>query len=528
MLQSLLHNNFVTVLGLLIAFGAATSLTWTAFTILSPYLRVKGAKIFNDRAGSEILWTNARKRFQRGARELFKAAFAQHPNAFYIMTDTDVELILDSKYAPEVRNDRRFDIGKYNEDMFHGTIAGFEMFEDDHVLERVFVETVRNKLTRAIGKFVKPISLEAADGLREYWTDDTEWHSLPLHQSVLRTIAKQSSRVFQGPPLCYNPDWLRITVNHTVTFFEAAESLKVWPHPLRPLAAKFLPLCRKLRAEAQEARRIIIPVLEERQKRARAKMAEKNNWAEKKTEVEEEADGNGNMIEWAEETANGAIYDAALLQMKVSLASIHTTSDLVSQTLFNLCSRPELVEDLRKEVIEVIGQQGWVKPALYQLKLMDSVLKETQRLKPISIGTMVRTTISPVTFSDGLQVPPNTRTLVSCHNMWTDSVHENPEVFDGYRFLKLRQLPGQGNWTQLVSTSNNHLGFGHGMHACPGRFFAATTAKVLIAHVVLKYNLKLLDGQKPDIIEHGAAQYANVWCPIGVRRRREEIDLSVL
>lgn len=68
------------------------------------------------------------------------------------MTDTDVELILNPKYAAEVRNDKRFDIGKYNEDMFHGTIAGFEMFEDDHVLERVFVETVRNKLTRAIGE----------------------------------------------------------------------------------------------------------------------------------------------------------------------------------------------------------------------------------------------------------------------------------------------------------------------------------------------------------------------------------------
>ncbi|KAL2860080.1 cytochrome P450 [Aspergillus pseudodeflectus] len=530
MLQSLLSTNFVSALGLLIALGTATSLTWTAFTILSPYLRVKGARIFNDRAGSELLWTNARKRFQRGARDIFKAAFAQHPDAFYIMTDTDVELILDSKYAPEVRNDPRFDIGKYNEDMFHGTIAGFEMFEDDHVLERVFVETVRNKLTRAIGKFVKPISLEAADGLQEYWTDETEWHSLPLHQSVLRTIAKQSSRVFQGAPLCYNPDWLRITVNHTVTFFEAAESLKVWPHPLRPLAAKVLPLCRKLRAEAEEARRIIAPVLEERLERVRAKMAQEKNSAARMTGLEEEGDdeGDGNMIEWAEETANGAIYDAALLQMKVSLASIHTTSDLVSQTLFNLCSRPELVEDLRKEVIEVIGQQGWVKPALYQLKLMDSVLKETQRLKPISIGTMVRTTTSPVTFSDGLQVPRNTRTLVSCHNMWTDSVHSNPEEFDGYRFLKLRRLPGQENWTQLVSTSNKHLGFGHGMHACPGRFFAATTAKVLIAHVVLKYDLKLLDGHRPDIIEHGAAQYANVWCPIGVRRREEEIDLALL
>ncbi|KAL2819028.1 cytochrome P450 [Aspergillus cavernicola] len=530
MLQSQLQlhlqsTSLLTQLGLLVAFSLALCLTWTAFTILSPYLRVQGKKILNDRARSELLWTNARQRFQAGARELFKAAFAQHPNAFYIMTDTDVELILNPKYAPEVRNDKRFDIGKYNEQMFHGTIAGFEMFEDDHVLERVFVETVRNKLTRAIGKFVEPISQEAADGLQKQWTDNTEWHALPLHQSILRTIAQQSSRVFQGPPLCRNPDWLRITVNHTVTFFEAAESLKVWPHPLRPLAAKFLPLCRKLRSEAEEARSIIAPVLEERRVRQaqRAQHGPAKEAGEKGEEVEETA---GDMIEWSEQTANGAIYDPALLQMKVSLASIHTTSDLVSQAIFNLCSRPKLVDDLRKEVISVIGQYGWIKMAIYQLKLMDSVLKETQRLKPISIGTMVRTTTSPVTFSDGLQVPQNTRTLVSCHNMWCDSVHKDASQFDGYRFLKLRQRPGQENWTQLVSTSNNHLGFGHGMHACPGRFFAATTAKVLLAHVVLKYDLKLLEGQKPDVIEHGAAQYANVWCEIGVRRRREEIDLA--
>lgn len=175
-----------------------------------------------------------------------------------------------------------------------------------------------------------------------------------------------------------------------MTFFEAAESLKVWPHPLRPLAAKFLPLCRKLRAEAEEARAIIAPVLKERRaRRTQGTQQASEKSAEKEREEEEEEEAPGDMIEWAEQTANGAVYDPALLQMKVSLASIHTTSDLVSQAIFNLCSRPELVDDLRKEVISVIGQQGWVKTAIYQLKLMDSVLKETQRLKPISIGILL-------------------------------------------------------------------------------------------------------------------------------------------
>lgn len=174
-----------------------------------------------------------------------------------------------------------------------------------------------------------------------------------------------------------------------MTFFEAAESLKVWPHPLRPLAAKFLPLCRKLRAEAEEARAIIAPVLKERRARRTQGTQQASEKSAEKEREEEEEEAPGDMIEWAEQTANGAVYDPALLQMKVSLASIHTTSDLVSQAIFNLCSRPELVDDLRKEVISVIGQQGWVKTAIYQLKLMDSVLKETQRLKPISIGILL-------------------------------------------------------------------------------------------------------------------------------------------
>lgn len=31
----------------------------------------------------------------------------------------------------------------------------------------------------------------------------------------------------------------------------------------------------------------------------------------------------------------------------------------------------------------------------------------------------------------------------------------------------------------LVTTSPNHLAFGHGKHACPGRFFAATEIKII-------------------------------------------------
>jgi hypothetical protein len=43
-----------------------------------------------------------------------------------------------------------------------------------------------------------------------------------------------------------------------------------------------------------------------------------------------------------------------------------------------------------------------------------------------------------------------------------------PEVFDGFRFARMRQIPGQENRHQFGSTGLcETLDFGHGMHACP-------------------------------------------------------------
>ena len=72
--------------------------------------------------------------------------------------------------------------------------------------------------------------------------------------------------------------------------------------------------------------------------------------------------------------------------MTFSVAAIHTTSDMLTQVLYDLCGRDALIQALREEVITVVQEEGWTKPTLYKLKLMDSVLKESQRLKPISVG----------------------------------------------------------------------------------------------------------------------------------------------
>jgi hypothetical protein len=90
-------------------------------------------------------------------------------------------------------------------------------------------------------------------------------------------------------------------------------------------------------------------------------------------------------LEWFERNAQAA-YDPAATQLFLSVVSIHTTTDLLCQALEDISAHPEIIDPLKDEIREVIKQEGWSTKALYKMKLLDSVLKESQRLKPVQVG----------------------------------------------------------------------------------------------------------------------------------------------
>jgi len=111
---------------------------------------------------------------------------------------------------------------------------------------------------------------------------------------------------------------------------------------------------------------------------------------------------------------------------------------------------------------------------------------------------------------------------------WDPEYYSDPEKFDGYRFLKMRAEPGKENVAQFVSTSQNHLGFGHGQHACPGRFFASNEIKIIMCHILLKYDWRLLEGQVPKVKVHGFLLAVDDTTELEIRRRQEEIEIDNL
>ena len=77
-----------------------------------------------------------------------------------------------------------------------------------------------------------------------------------------------------------------------------------------------------------------------------------------------------------------------------------------------------------------------------------------------------------------------------------ESVYKDPHKFDPLRFVKMQEQTTRS--MDLTSTSDEYLGFGHGRHACPGRYLAASELKLMLAYVAAHYDVKIAnEGSRP-------------------------------
>ncbi|KAF5012813.1 hypothetical protein FDECE_1102 [Fusarium decemcellulare] len=419
--------------------------------------------------------------------------------------------------ANEIRNEPKLSFSKALYQDFHGGIPGFEPLSLVGDNFKLVIVVVRKQLTKLLGRVTSSLSEEAAAAVSINLADVEDWKDIQAQPMLLDIVARLSSRVFLGEELCRDEEWLQLTKRYTMTAFGAASQLRVYPRPLRRIIRWFIPACKQLRTEFAGARDKISTVIEKRRQLQRAaKQA-----GQPAPEFED-------ALEWAdrEAAALNVTVDPAIFQLTLSAAAIHTSTDLLVQVVLDLAQHPEFFQPLRDEICRVLKAEGWKKTSLYNMKLLDSVIKESQRMKPIGLATMRRLAEADVKLSTGLVVKKGMRVNVDSYNMRDPNVHDNPDQWDGYRFLKLRSQPGKDNMAQLVSTNEDHIAFGHGKHACPGRFFAANELKIALCHLLIKYDWKLAMGTDTTPVVRGTSIDANRTTRILIRRR-ESVELDI-
>jgi cytochrome P450 len=77
-----------------------------------------------------------------------------------------------------------------------------------------------------------------------------------------------------------------------------------------------------------------------------------------------------------------------------------------------------------------------------------------------------------------------------------EDLYPDPDTFDGLRFYKLRHSsPENEKKFQLTSLTKEQMQFGLGRHACPGRHIASHQVKLILVHLLEKFEFKLKDGE---------------------------------
>jgi len=115
---------------------------------------------------------------------------------------------------------------------------------------------------------------------------------------------------------------------------------------------------------------------------------------------------------------------------------------------------------------------------------------------------MAKYTLLDFTFSDGTFIPAGTVISVPFDDVQLDpQTYEDPLRFDGFRFVKMKEravLEGYPDKNfDVVSINSEFVAFGQGKHACPGRYFASAEIKLILAHIVNTYDVKLVDDARP-------------------------------
>ena len=108
-------------------------------------------------------------------------------------------------------------------------------------------------------------------------------------------------------------------------------------------------------------------------------------------------------------------------------------------------------------------------------------------------ATFQRKALRPITLSDGSVIPAGTLAFCAANAINFDPrFYPDAQTFDGLRFYNHRRATLEDeNKYQLTSITKAQMQFGSGRHACPGRWFASHQAKLILAAILDRYEVKL-------------------------------------
>ena len=386
-------------------------------------------------------------------------------------------------------------------------------------------KTIGVDLARSVPAKVPAKQQDARIAFEKFVGYAPEWKAVNIFNAFMNIVATTNACSFVGREVG-TAEWPQAVQRLPMAVYVAVLTLSWIPRVLRPI---FKPLLFIPALRIQKGmRNILKPVIQK-------DMLDYESAPDKREILKVRDEAKLPFTAWLMsryKPAEATEYQLATDYLVTAFESTVSTAVTLYNIVADLAVSPELQEELREELNEILTDGKLPATNLKELKKMDSVMRETFRMNPFALCTcmsvfnsqryrsanalgyvvsLYRVTRQPIKLSKGPTIPAGTILCVDSHHInASPTLFPSPEKYDPHRFLKKRSLTGAENRHQFVSTGPEDPNWGDGNQACPGRFFANSTIKVCLTHVLMNYDLKMRDGEgraKPTTMPNGS------WAP---------------
>ncbi|KAI9745014.1 MAG: hypothetical protein M1818_001292 [Claussenomyces sp. TS43310] len=399
---------------------------------------------------------------------------------------------------------------------------------DQIVIENpIHQKIITSNLTHQISYLVDDVLDETEWGFEKYWgTDTTGFKDIVVFETMRRIIGSVTNRVFVGQPTCRNPALVDAGMSYARALPEEARYLRMYPKFIKPLVAPFY--TKRTKVHTKDFYNILMPEIQQR-------LRDYDLYQSNPEKQGLEPDRN-DFLQWsitqAKTHPDPRMAKPSTLAgriLMINFGAIHTTSFTITHAIFDLfSSKQEYVDELREEISTVLAEHGgeWNKKALVQMEKLDSLVRESLRLNMVSTFGVPRLVVGKdgFTTSSGVHIPKGNIVAAPGKNIARDETfYPDADTYKPFRFAEKRKDEGveyvERARQAAATTSAEFLPFGHGKHACPGRFFAASEMKLILGYIVMNYDIEFLE-ERPADIYAGIARLPPMAAKIRVRRRK--------
>ncbi|KAJ6578774.1 cytochrome P450 [Mycena vulgaris] len=340
---------------------------------------------------------------------------------------------------------------------------------------------IRSDLTKALRSLVPEMLEEAQMAIPEHLKipGSANSVSIALFPTMVHLVARVGNRAMIGAPGCRNEKFLKKQVSVAEEVIPMSQILNWFPVFLRPAVWKLF--CVTVGAK-DGAVRLVTPYVQ-----SRIEYAQQDN-PSTITDL---------LLRYAPEEDLGRPDKLAVRVVHLNMAAIHTSGIFTTHALFELARMPPAqVEEIRAEILAAIDSEGGIcnKAAVGKFYKLDSLLKEIGRFHSLFAVGSSRVTLREAMITDGTVLPAGSVVAFAPKPLHHNPrVYNDPYTFDAFRFAKQRTGENDAK-RSFTALSNDYIVFGLGSHACPGRFFAALMIKVIVAELLLNYDLAFPEG----------------------------------